>query len=441
MEQNSNLKVPPNNIEAEQSVLGAMLLNNDIINDICEILKPEDFYRKDHSTIYEAIIDLYNRNSPVDVITVTDRLSHNETLEKVGGLRYLGSLTDMLMITGNAVQYARIILEKSVRRKLIKAATEIASEAYEPSGTIADLLELSEKAIFEISQERTSKQYFHIKDVLIEVFNKLESMYYSKENYSGIPTGYKALDNILSGMHDSDLIFVAARPGVGKTTFMLNIAKNVALNSHLPVVLFNLEMSKDQLATKILSSESRVDSDKLMTGKLSENDWTKLASSIGPLSESPIYFDDVSESSVASIRAKCRKLKIEKGIALVVVDYLQLMTSGKRSESRAQDVSEISRGLKLLAKELNVPIIVGSQLNREVEKQEGKRPMLSNLRESGSIEQDADIVMFLHRDDYETEQKNSILNVIIAKHRNGPTGEIKLLYHPEISEFSNFAEK
>lgn len=433
-----NAKIPPHNIEAEQSVLGAMLLNNDLIPDVVEILSVNDFYRKDHAAIYGIMVDLFNKNMPIDVVTVTDKLSLSGIIEKVGGIQYIASLADMVPIASNARQYAAIVSEKSLQRRLINAAAEISATAYEPDGEVSDVLEMSEKIIFNIAQNRSLKSYVPVKDVLNDVFIKLENLYNSPESFSGIPTGFIDLDNKLSGLHKSDLILVASRPAMGKTAFMLNIAQYISIKKNIPVALFNLEMSKEQLVQRILSSEAKVENEKLKTGKLADQDWTKLASVLGPISEAPMYFDDSTDVSIASIRAKCRKMKLEKNIGLVIIDYLQLM-QGKGKENRVQEVSEISRSLKLMARELDIPIIVGSQLSRAVESRNDKRPMLSDLRDSGAIEQDADIVMFLYREDYynpETEFKN-ISEIIIAKHRNGSVGTIKLMFQPESTTFKN----
>ncbi len=436
-----NVRIPPNNIDAEKSVLGAVLVSPDALLDIIDIIRPDDFYRKDHETIFSAMMDLFNANRPIDVVTVTEKLSSLGVLDKVGGIPYLGSLADEVPLASNAPQYARIVAEKALQRRLIKCAQDISQNAYEPEGDVSAALEFAEQSVLDVMQNRASKSYVQIKDVLPEVFTKLEEASKSS-GLSGISTGFYDLDKKTAGLHDSDLVLIAGRPAMGKTAFMLNIARHAAVKERVPVAIFNLEMSKQQLATRMLSTESGVESEKLRNGDLADSDWTKIAEGMSVLSGAPIYFDDSTDVSVQSIRAKCRKLKMEKDIRLVFVDYLQLM-QGKtgRSDSRAQEVGDISRSLKVMARELNVPVIVGSQVNRELEKRADKRPMLSDLRESGSIEQDADIVMFLYRDEVynpETEFKG-VAEVILAKHRNGATGTCNLIFDAEHSAFKNMS--
>lgn len=436
-----NVRIPPNNIDAEKSVLGAVLVSPDALLDIIDIIRPDDFYRKDHETIFSAMMDLFNANRPIDVVTVTEKLSSLGVLDKVGGIPYLGSLADEVPLASNAPQYARIVAEKALQRRLIKCAQDISKNAYEPEGDVSAALEFAEQSVLDVMQNRASKSYVQIKDVLPEVFTKLEEASKSS-GLSGISTGFYDLDKMTAGLHDSDLVLIAGRPAMGKTAFMLNIARHAAVKERVPVAIFNLEMSKQQLATRMLSTESGVESEKLRNGDLADSDWTKIAEGMSVLSGAPIYFDDSTDVSVQSIRAKCRKLKMEKDIKLVFVDYLQLM-QGKtgRSDSRAQEVGDISRSLKVMARELNVPVIVGSQVNRELEKRADKRPMLSDLRESGSIEQDADIVMFLYRDEVynpETEFKG-VAEVILAKHRNGATGTCNLIFDAEHSAFKNMS--
>ena len=437
----SNVRIPPNNIDAEKSVLGSVLVSPDAIMDVIDLIRPEDFYRKDHETIFQAMLDLFNANKPIDVVTVTDRLSASGALEQVGGIPYLGSLADEVPLASNAPQYAGIVAEKALQRRLIKCAQDISRNAYEPEGDVSAALEFAEQSVLDVMQNRASKSYVQIKDVLPEVFTKLEEASQSK-GISGIPTGFYDLDKMTAGLHNSDLVLVAGRPAMGKTAFMLNIARYAAVRERVPVAIFNLEMSKQQLATRMLSTESGVESEKLRNGELADSDWTKIAEGMSVLSGAPIYFDDSTDVSVQSIRAKCRKLKMEKDIKLVFVDYLQLM-QGKagRSDSRTQEVGDISRSLKVMARELDVPVIVGSQVNRELEKRADKRPMLSDLREAGSIEQDADIVMFLYRDEvYNPEtQYKGVAEVILAKHRNGATGTCNLIFDAEHSAFKNMS--
>jgi replicative DNA helicase len=432
-------KIPPHNLEAEQAVLGCMLLDADVIPTVTEIIRSEDFYRQDHREICEAILDLSERAMPIDIITVSEQLQHRGTLDSVGGLDYLASISNAVPTTGNARHYAKIVEEKSLLRKLIKASSEISSMSYEASEDAVYVLDKAEKSIFDILQKRNTQGFSHIKDVLLETFNRLEELYNTKGYVTGIPTGFTDLDYKTSGLQNSDLILIAARPGMGKTAMALNIAQYAAVQKHVPVAIFNLEMSKDQLVNRMLCSEVMVDSQKMRTGKLEDEDWNKIAQALGPLSEAPIYIDDTPGVSVMDIRAKCRRLKLEKNLGLIVIDYLQLMQGRGKTESRQQEVSEISRSLKILAKELNIPVVTMSQLSRGPEARTDHRPMLSDLRESGAIEQDADIVMFLYRDDYynpDTEKKN-IAEVIIAKHRNGSTGTVELRWFGEYTKFAN----
>ena len=424
-------KVPPHDLEAEQAIIGSMLTDRDAVISSIEVLKEEDFYREDNRAIYAAILNLYNRSEPIDIITVKAELESMGKFEQVGGLEYLAELPEKVPTTANAEKYIKIVEEKSILRRLIKTANEIIELGYSPTEDVEDIMEGAEKKIFDIMQQKNQKSYTPIKDVLVESFTKLEELYNRKQHITGVPTGFSELDYKTAGLHGSDLILIAARPAMGKTAFALNIATNASVRAKVPVAVFSLEMSKDQLVNRILCSEAMVDSNKVRTGKLEENDWTKLAESIGPLSEAEIYIDDTPGISVTEIRAKCRKLKLEKNIGMVVIDYLQLVQgSNKRNGSREQEISEISRSLKILAKELNVPVIALSQLSRAAEQRPDHRPMLSDLRESGAIEQDADIVMFLYRDDYynEDSEKKDIAEVIIAKHRGGSTGTVELLW-------------
>lgn len=433
-------KIPPHDVDAEQAILGSMLTDQDAVIDAMEVLKPEDFYREDNKYIYQSIINLYNRGEPIDIITVKAELTSMQKFEAVGGIEYLATLPDKVPLVANADKYIKIVEEKSILRQLIKAANEIQSLGYAQNEEIDNIVDQSEKMIFNIMQGKNQKGYTQIKDVLVETFAELEKLYNQKETITGVPTGFADLDYKTAGLHNSDLILIAARPAMGKSAFALNIATYAAINTKKPVVIFNLEMSKEQLVNRMLCSEAMVDSNKIRTGKIDEEDWIKLATALGPLSEAPIYIDDTPGISVAEIRAKCRKLKLEKNIGLVVIDYLQLIQgSGKRNASREQEISEISRSLKILAKELDVPVIALSQLSRAAEARQDHRPMLSDLRESGAIEQDADIVMFLYRDDYynpDSEKKN-IAEVILAKHRAGSTGTVELLWMGNYTKFAN----
>ena len=431
-------KVPPHDIEAEQAVIGSMLTDKDAVVSAIEVLKEDDFYRADNKAIYSAILNLYNRAEPIDIITVKAELETMGKFEQVGGLEYLAELPEKVPTTANSMKYIKIVEEKSTLRNLIKTANEIIELGYDPTEDVDDIMEGAEKKIFNIMQNKNQKGYSAMKDVLVESFTKLEELYNRKQHITGVPSGFTDLDYRTAGFHGSDLILIAARPAMGKSAFALNIATNAAVKAKIPVAIFSLEMSKEQMVNRILCSEAMVDSNKVRTGKLEEDDWTKLAETIGPLSEAEIYIDDTPGISVMEIRAKCRKLKLEKNIGMVVIDYLQLVQgSNKRNGSREQEISEISRSLKILAKELNVPVIALSQLSRAVEQRPDHRPMLSDLRESGAIEQDADIVMFLYRDDYynEDSEKKGIAEVIIAKHRGGSTGTVDLLWLGSYTKF------
>ena len=433
-------KVPPHDEDAEQAVLGSMLTDNDAVMAAVEVLKEDAFYREDNKIIYQAILNLYSKSEPIDIITLKDELESMGKFEQVGGFEYLASLPDKVPTTANVQKYIKIVEEKSVLRNLIKTANEIIELGYNPTEDVEDIMDGAEKKIFDIMQSKNTKSYTPIKDVLVESFTNLEKLYNQKQHVTGVPTQFYDLDDKTAGLHGSELILVAARPAMGKTAFALNIATNAALRANVPVAIFSLEMSKDQLVNRMLCSEAMVDSNKVRTGKLDEEDWTKLAEAIGPLSEAGVYIDDTPGISVMEIRTKCRKLKMEKNIGLVVIDYLQLISgSNKRNGSREQEISEISRSLKVLAKELNVPVIALSQLSRAVEQRDDHRPMLSDLRESGAIEQDADIVMFLYRDDYYNKEsaEKDIAEVIIAKHRSGATGTVELLWLANYTKFAN----
>ena len=437
-------KIPPHDIDAEQAVLGSMLTDKDAVNSAIEVLKEDAFYRNDNQAIYQAIINLYNKSEPIDIITLKDELESMDKFEQVGGYEYLASLPDKVPTTANATKYIKIVEEKSILRNLIKTANEIIELGYDPTEDVSDIMEGAEKKIFNIMQNKDKKSYAVIKDVLVDSFTQLEELYNRKQHITGVPSGFTELDYKTAGFHSSDLVLIAARPAMGKTAFALNIATNVAVRANVPVAIFSLEMSKEQLVNRILCSEAMVDSNKVRTGQLEEDDWTKLAGSIGPLSEAEIYIDDTPGISITEIRAKCRKLKLEKNIGMVVIDYLQLVQgSNKRNGSREQEISEISRSLKILAKEIGVPVIALSQLSRAAEQRPDHRPMLSDLRESGAIEQDADIVMFLYRDDYynKDSEKKDIAEVIIAKHRGGSTGTVELLWLGSYTKFVNLEKR
>ena len=436
-------KIPPHDIDAEQAVLGSMLTDKDAVNAAIETLKEDAFYREDNRAIYQAIVNLYSKSEPIDIITLKDELESMDKFEQVGGFEYLASLPDKVPTTANVQKYIKIVEEKSILRNLIKTANEIIELGYDPAEDVEDIMDGAEKKIFDLMQSKNQKGYTPIKDVLVESFTKLEELYNRKQHITGVPTGFAELDYKTAGLHGSELILIAARPAMGKTAFALNLATNAALRGNAQVAIFSLEMSKDQLVNRILCSEAMVDSNKVRTGKLGEDDWVKLAGAIGPLSEAEIYIDDTPGISVTEIRTKCRKLSIDKGIGLVVIDYLQLVQGSKRAGSREQEIAEISRSLKILAKEINVPVIALSQLSRAVEQRPDHRPMLSDLRESGSIEQDADIVMFLYRDDYynKESEKKDIAEVIIAKQRGGQTGTVELLWMGQYTKFVNLERR
>lgn len=434
-------KIPPSDIEAEQAVLGSMLTDKDAVISAIEVLREEDFYREDNKAIYGAILSLYDRGEPIDIITLKAELVSIGKFDVIGGLEYLANLPDMAPTSANIDKYIKIVEEKSMLRSLIQTANQIIALGYDPTEEVEDIMDQAEKKIFDIMQKKNQKGYSSIKDILVDTFAGLEKLYNQKQHITGVPTGFTDLDYKTAGLHKSDLILIAARPAMGKSAFALNIATNAAVRAKVPVAIFSLEMSKEQMVNRILCSEAMVDSNKVRTGKIDDEDWMKLASALGPLSESGIYIDDTPGISIMEIRAKCRKLKLEKDIGLVVVDYLQLVqgSNARRAGSREQEISEISRSLKILAKEINVPVVALSQLSRAPEQRPDHRPMLSDLRESGAIEQDADIVMFLYRDDYynEESEKKNVAEVIISKHRSGSTGTVELLWLGNYTKFTN----
>ena len=416
------------------------MTDKDAVISAIEVLKPEDFYREDNKTIYNAIMNLYAKAEPIDIITLKDELTSLGKLEPVGGLEYLATLPDKVPTTANVDKYIKIVEEKSILRSLIKTANELIEIGYDQNEEVEILMDNAEKKIFDLMQRKSQKGYSSIRDILVDSFTELEQLYNQKQHITGVASGFIDLDNKTAGFHNSDLVLIAARPAMGKTAFALNIATYAAVSANTPVVVFSLEMSKEQCANRILCSQAMVDSEKVAKGDITDEDWSKLAIASGELSESAgIFIDDSAGINIAEIRAKCRKLKLEKNIGLVVIDYLQLIQGSGNTKSREQEIAEISRSLKILAKEINVPVLALSQLSRAPEARPDHRPMLQDLRESGSIEQDADIVMFLYRDDYynpETEAKN-IAEVIIAKHRAGPTGTVELLWMPSYTKFAN----
>lgn len=432
-------RIPPYNLEAEQSVLGAMLLDKDSVSTATEFLKREDFYRENHREIFEAIMVLFDTANPIDVITVSEKLKIKGVLDSVGGLEYLTFIINQVPTTANTKHYAKIVEEKSVLRKLIRASSDIMNNSYQANEEVTSILDMAEKSVFDILQKRNLQGVVPVRDVLLEAFNKLEELYNNKGNITGIPTGFIDLDNKTSGLQNSDLILIAARPAMGKTAFALNIGQFAAIKKNIPVAIFSLEMSADQLVNRLICSESMVDNQKMRTGNLDDSDWKKVARTVGPLSESKIFIDDTPGITVTDIRAKARRLKLEKDIGLIIIDYLQLIEGRGRKDNRQQEITEISRSLKILAKEINVPVITLSQLSRAPEQRAEHRPILSDLRESGAIEQDADLVMFLYRDDYydpDSEKKN-IAEAIIAKNRHGATGAVELVFMGEYYKFAN----
>ncbi len=430
-------RVPPQNIDAERSTLGSMLLEKEAIERGAELLKPDDFYREAHRVVYEVILHLTNKGEPIDIITVSEELTRRNMLDKIGGIGYLTALANAVPTAANIEYYAKIVAEKSLLRSIISVATNIVGMGYEGTEEVDMILDEAEKQIFQITQKRNTKGFVSLRNILIETFERIEQLYESKGGVTGLPTGFSDLDRMTAGLQPSDLIILAARPSMGKTTFALNIGRYAAVNLKIPVILFSLEMSKEQLALKLLCSEAGVDNQRIRTGTLMDNDWPRLSHALGSLSEAVMFIDDTPGISALDIRAKARRIKSEHGLGLIVIDYLQLMQSRNRSENRQQEVSDISRALKALAREVNVPVIALSQLSRAVEQRTDKKPNLSDLRESGSLEQDADLVAFLYREDYynpETDKKG-ITELLIAKQRNGPVGTVELLFQKEFSKF------
>lgn len=433
-------KVQPNDTIAEQAVLGSMLVDKDAVIAAVEILVPEDFYREDNKEIYAAMMELYGLGKHIDMITIIDQLKLRGTLEKVGDATYIATLIDNVPTTSNIESYVKIVEEKSVLRKLIKVANDILKMGYGQTEEVDIIIEQTEKKVFDVLQDRNARGYSSLKEVLVTAFDTIEKMYQNKNKVSGIESGFIDLDKKISGLNPSSLIILAARPAMGKSAFVLNIAEYVAMHDKVPVMIFSLEMSKEEIANRMLASESEVDSMKIKNGNdLTSEDWLKLGQASGRLSDIPLYIDDTPGLTSAELRAKCRKAKLEKNIGLVIIDYLQLMESKTKSPSRQQEISEISRSLKILAKELQIPVIALSQLSRATESRTDHKPMLSDLRESGAIEQDADIVMFIHREDYynpETEKKN-VAEIIIAKNRSGETGTVELAWLGQYTKFAN----
>jgi len=435
-------RLPPQNLEAEQCVLGSVLLQQGALVKVLEILTADNFYRDAHKQIFEAMVTLFEKNEPQDIITVTNILKDRNLLDGIGGPAYLANLTDIVPVAANIVYYAKIIRNKSVLRRLIQTCTEIASRCFDEQDDIDSLVDDAEQTIFEISRSKSSQHFQSLGTIIPETFKKVEKLAERKELITGVPTGYDDLDKITSGLQPSDLIILAGRPSMGKTALALNIAQNAAIFNKVPVAVFSLEMSKEQLGMRMLCSVSRVDSQDIRSGYIKDSDWPKLARATGILSEAPIYIDDSPALGVLEMRAKSRRLKSEHNIGLVVVDYLQLMRGRSNAERREQEISEISRSLKAMAKELDLPVVALSQLNRSLESRPNKRPQLSDLRESGAIEQDADLICFLYRDEIynksEDNPRRGIAEVIVGKQRNGPTGTVDLTFIDKFTTFENY---
>lgn len=434
------MKTPPHNLESEQCVIGSIIVEEQTLVPVAEILDREDFYIDAHKVIYDSMIELGNERKPIDMITLTNKLKEKGYLDQVGGVTYLTSITNMIPTTSNVKVYAEIVKKNSTLRKLIKASNDIISMGYEASDSLDDILNVAEKKIFDISQDRMSQDFKPISEVLTSVTAMIEEVYSKGSDITGLDTGFIDLNKKLGGFHTSDLILIAARPGMGKTAFALNLVANAAIRSKSSVAVFSLEMSKEQLVQRLLSSQSNVALNNISKGKIADDEWKKLTDAMTVLSSSDIFIDDTPGIKVSEIRSKCRKLKMEKGLDMIMIDYLQLMEADGRADNRQQEVSKISRSLKILAKEMNCPVIALSQLSRNTESGKDHMPKLSDLRDSGAIEQDADIVMFIYRDEYYTKmetKKKDLAEIIIAKNRHGEISNIELVWIGKIQKFSN----
>ncbi|MBN1474076.1 MAG: replicative DNA helicase [Syntrophaceae bacterium] len=436
-------KVPPQNIEAEQSILGGILLENSAINSALEFISKNDFYSEAHRKIFSVIVELSEKNEPVDIITLSNALKDKNMLDSVGGSAYIASLVDNVPSAANVANYAKIVKEKAILRGLIGSATDIINSCYGAGSDVDEVLDKAEHSIFEISENKVRPSFFPIREIVKDSFRSIEELFTRKDLITGVPTGFEKIDDLTSGLQKSELIIIAGRPSMGKTAFALNIAQYAALEGQTPAAIFSLEMSKEQLAFRLLASDAKVDSQRLRKGFLGEMDWPKLTTAAGRLSDAPIFIDDTAAITVLEMKAKSRRLKADQGLGLIIVDYIQLMRSGSYRESREQEISEISRSLKALAKELNVPVVALSQLNRKVEDRTNRRPQMADLRESGAIEQDADVIAFIYRDEvYNKSDDNpekGIAEIIIAKQRNGPTGTVKLAFLEKFTAFENLA--
>ena len=439
MEENVIKRILPHSVEAEQSVIGAMIMDRDAVTVASEMLNVEDFYQKQYGILFEAMTELYSEGKPIDLITLQNRLKEKDVPPEISSLEFVRDMITTVPTSANVKYYAEIVSEKALLRRLIKVNEDIAAECYAGKERVEDILEDTEKQIFQVLQRRSSDDFVPIKEVVLNALDKIEAASRSKGSVTGMATGFIDLDYKTSGFQPSDLILIAARPSMGKTAFVLNIAEYMAFRSNETVAIFSLEMSKEQLVNRLFALESRVDSQILRTGNLSDSDWANLIEAAGTIGRSNLIIDDTPGISVAELRSKCRKFKLEHNLGIIMIDYLQLMQGSRRSESRQQEISDISRSLKELARELQVPVVALSQLSRAVEQRPDHRPMLSDLRESGAIEQDADVVMFLYRDDYynhDTEKKD-VAEVIIAKQRNGPIGTVELAWLPRFTKFAN----
>ncbi len=434
-------RLPPQSLEAEVSVLGGILLENEALSRVLEVIREGDFYRESHRKIFSAILELFERSEPADLITLSEVLKKRAAFEEVGGIEYLNSLVNSVPTAANISYYAKIIKEKSILRKLINRATEIVSQGYGDAGNVDDFLDRAEHSIFEISEDRVRPSFYPIKDIIKSSFKTIEKLYEKRQLITGVPTGFTRLDELTSGLQPSELIIVAGRPSMGKTAFALNIAQHAAIEAQVPAAVFSLEMAKEQLALRMLCSEAKVDAHRLRGGFLSESDWPKLTRAAGNLSEAPIFIDDTAGLTALEMRAKSRRLRAERNLGLIIVDYLQLMRGRADSDTREQEISDISRSLKALAKELNVPVVALSQLNRRVEERGDKHPQLADLRESGAIEQDADVIIFLYREEVynKSEDKKGKAEIIIGKQRNGPTGTFELAFLDKYTCFENLS--
>ena len=445
MGNNTPPNVPPQNIEAEQSVIGAVLLENNALIQALETLKVDDFYHEAHRQIFLCMVELSEKNEPVDLITLTENLRKKNMLEEIGGASYLTDISNKIPTAANIEYYTKIVKEKSILRSLIHAATGIVSKASIGQEEVESILDFSEKTIFEIAENQIKRSFYPLKDIIKSTFKDIEKLYEKKEHITGSPSGFNDLDNMTSGFQPSDLVIIAGRPSMGKTAFALNIAQYAACEAGIPTAIFSLEMSKEQLAQRMLCSEARIDNAKLRSGFIAESDWGKLSIGAGKLSEAKLFIDDTPGNTVFEMRTKARRLKAEHGLGLVIIDYLQLMSGSKiRSDSREQEISEISRSLKGLAKELNIPVLALSQLNRKVEDRTDRRPHMADLRESGAIEQDADVILFIYRDEVyhpDAEDAKGKAEIIIGKQRNGPIGTTTLAFLNAYTRFENFSSR